>query len=46
MVSGRVDGNVTITVVGYQPGAENTKELLRVRVAAALAEFGLTGTIV
>ena len=46
VVSGRVDGKVTITVVGYQPGAANTKAQLRETVAAALADFGLAGTIV
>jgi hypothetical protein len=46
VVSGRINGKVTITVVGYQPGSENTKECLRERVAIALGEFGLTGVIV
>lgn len=46
VVAGRLNGKVTITVVGYQPGAENTKECLRERVAATLGEFELTGVIV
>jgi hypothetical protein len=46
VVSGRVAGQVTITVVGYQPGGENTKAGLRERLAATLAEFELTGVIV
>jgi hypothetical protein len=46
VVSGRVAGQVTITVVGYQPGGENTKSCLRERLAATLAEFELTGVIV
>jgi hypothetical protein len=46
VVCGRLDGKVSMTVVGYQPGAENTKECLRERVTAALAELGLTGVIV
>jgi hypothetical protein len=46
VVCGRLDGKVTMTVVGYQPGAKNTKECLRERVAASLGELGLTGVIV
>lgn len=46
VVGGRVGGQVTITVVGYQPGGENTKAGLRERLAATLAEFELTGAIV
>ncbi|MEU0496353.1 hypothetical protein [Mycobacterium sp. NPDC006124] len=46
VVSGRLDGKVTITVVGYQPGVENTKAALRERLAAVFEEFELTGVIV
>jgi hypothetical protein len=46
VVSGRVAGQVTITVVGYQPGGENTKAGLRERLVQTLAEFELTGVIV
>jgi hypothetical protein len=46
VVAGRLDGKVTITVVGYQPGAENTKKALRERLAAVLDEFELTGVII
>jgi hypothetical protein len=46
VVCGRLDGKVSMTVVGYQPGATNTKECLRERVTAALGELGLTGVIV
>lgn len=46
VVSGRINGTVTITVVGYQPGAENTKARLRERVSAALGEFGLSAELV
>jgi hypothetical protein len=35
-----------MTVVGYQPGAENTKECLRERVTAALGELGLAAVLV
>ena len=45
-VSGRLDGKVTITVVGYQPGVENTKQALRDRLATVFEEFELTGVIV
>lgn len=46
VVCGRLDGKVTMTVVGYQPGIVNTKNCLRERVAAALGDLGLTGVIV
>jgi hypothetical protein len=46
VVSGRLNGKVTITVVGYQPGAENTKSALRERLATVFDEFELTGVIV
>jgi hypothetical protein len=38
-------GKIFISVVAYQPGAENTKPALRELAAHTLAEFGLTGTI-
>lgn len=46
LVSGRVNGTVTTTVVAYQPGIVNTKPELRQRVMATLAEFGLTGDVI
>lgn len=46
VISGRLDGKVTITVVGYQPGMENTKQALRDRLATVFDEFELTGVIV
>ncbi|ORW12160.1 hypothetical protein [Mycobacterium kyorinense] len=45
VLSGRLSGKVFITVVAYQPGAENTKPALRELAAQTLAEFGLTGEI-
>jgi hypothetical protein len=36
---------VSITVLAYQPGAENTRPALRELAARTLAEFGLTGEI-
>ena len=46
VVCGRLDGTVSMTVVGYQPGATNTKESLRQKVSTALAELGLTAVII
>jgi hypothetical protein len=45
VVGARIDGKVTLTIVAYQPGSENTKAALRERVTAALAEFGLGGEV-
>ena len=41
LYSGRIGGKVFITVVAYQPGAENTKAALRELAANTLAEFDL-----
>jgi hypothetical protein len=38
-------GKIFITVLAYQPGAENTKPALRELAAQTLAEFDLTGEI-
>jgi hypothetical protein len=38
-------GKIFFHVLGYQPGAENTKPALRELAARTLAEFGLTGEI-
>jgi hypothetical protein len=46
VVCGRLDGKVSMTVVGYQPGATNTKKWLRENIAAALGELGLTAVLV
>lgn len=46
VASGRVDGEVVMTVISYQPGQENTQSGLREAIAQTLEEFGLTGTIV
>ena len=40
-----VCGVISIHVLAYQPGAENTKPALRELAASALAEFNLTGQI-
>jgi hypothetical protein len=41
----RLRDRVFITVVAYQPGAENTKPALRDVAARTLADFDLTGEI-
>ncbi len=43
VMAGRVGGKVVLSVVGYQPGQDNTREWLRAVVVAALADFGLDG---
>jgi hypothetical protein len=45
IVSGRINGKVTISVEAYQPDAENSKSRLRELAAATLAEFELSGEI-
>ncbi|MGH3636875.1 MAG: hypothetical protein ACRDTS_22880, partial [Mycobacterium sp.] len=45
LLSLRIPGRIVITVLAYQPGAENTKPALRELVAHTLAEFDLTGEI-
>jgi hypothetical protein len=45
LLSWRIGGKIGITVVAYQPGAENTKPALRELTAHTLAEFDLTGEI-
>ncbi|MGV0812614.1 hypothetical protein ABQF34_11700 [Mycolicibacterium boenickei] len=46
LVSGRLGGKVSISVVGYQPGAENTKAWLRELATQVLGEFDLTGVVI
>ncbi|MBU9764971.1 hypothetical protein FR943_14110 [Mycobacterium sp. TNTM28] len=46
LVSGRLAGKVSISIVGYQPGAANTKAWLRELTTQVLDEFDLTGTVV
>jgi hypothetical protein len=45
VVAGRIGGKISLAVIGYQPGAENSKPRLRQLVADTLAEFDLTGVI-
>ncbi|MGX9787676.1 hypothetical protein [Mycobacterium sp. MMS18-G62] len=45
VLAGRIGGKISITVVAYRPGQENSKHNLRQLAASTLAEFGLTGVI-
>jgi hypothetical protein len=45
LVSGRIAGKVSVGVIAYRPGAENSKAALRELAAKTLAEFELTGVI-
>jgi hypothetical protein len=45
VLAGRIGGRISVTVVAYQPGADNSKRHLRELAARTLAEFGLTGMI-
>jgi hypothetical protein len=46
VLSGRLGSKIFVTVVAYQPGAENTKPALRKLAAHTLADFDLTGEII
>ncbi|MDT5336632.1 MAG: hypothetical protein QOD90_2137, partial [Mycobacterium sp.] len=46
VAAGRIAGTVSIGVVGYQVGVENTREWLGDMVVRVLADFGLKGTII
>jgi hypothetical protein len=45
VVSGRINGRVSISVEAYQLDAENSKARLRTVVEQTLAEFGLNAVI-
>jgi hypothetical protein len=45
LVGGRISGKMSISIIAYQPGAENSKRHLRELAADTLAEFGLSGVI-
>jgi hypothetical protein len=45
LLSLRLPDKIVITVLAYQPGAQNTKPALRELAARTLAEFDLTGKI-
>ncbi len=45
VVAGRIVGKMSINIVAYQPGGNNSKPHLRELAAHTLAEFDLTGVI-
>ncbi len=45
LLSGRANGRVFVSVVGYQPGRPNSNDVLRRHIASVLADFSLTATI-
>lgn len=45
VVSGRINGKISISVEAYQLGADNSKVRLRELATQTLAEFGLSGAI-
>jgi hypothetical protein len=45
VVSGRINGKISISVEAYQLDAENSKARLRALVEQTLAEFGLSAAI-
>ena len=45
VTTGRIAGTVTLAVISYQPGGDNSHSGLREVIAKTLGEFGLTGTI-
>ncbi|HET6733262.1 hypothetical protein [Mycobacterium sp.] len=46
VVAGRIGGKISISIVGYQAGAQNSKARLRELTAQTLTEFDLTGEII
>ncbi|BCI53794.1 hypothetical protein NIIDNTM18_30720 [Mycolicibacterium litorale] len=46
VIGARVGGKMSIAVIGYQPGTTNSKPRLRELTTAALADFGLTATVI
>jgi hypothetical protein len=45
LLSGRVHGQVFVSVVAYQPGRANSNDDLRRRLSSVLSEFSLSATI-
>lgn len=45
VVSGRINGKISISVEAYTLGAENSQQALRELASQTLAEFGLSGVI-
>ncbi|MEU0496352.1 hypothetical protein [Mycobacterium sp. NPDC006124] len=46
VAAGRIAGNVSVNVVGYEVGAANTREWLADHVGRVLTDFGLKGTVI
>ncbi|BBY15555.1 hypothetical protein MLIT_11470 [Mycolicibacterium litorale] len=46
VIGARVGDKMSIAVIGYQPGATNSKAHLRELTTAALADFGLTAAVI
>jgi hypothetical protein len=44
LLSGRVHGHVSVSIVAYQPDRANSNDDLRQRVSSVLSEFSLTAT--
>ncbi len=45
LLSGRVHGQVFVSVVAYQPGRPNSNDDLRQHISSVLSDFSLTATI-
>jgi hypothetical protein len=45
LVAGRIGGKMSISIIGYRPGGQNSKSHLRELAAKTLAEFDLIGVI-
>lgn len=46
VASGRMAGEIVLSVMSYQPGGDNTQDGLRAVIRRTLDEFGLTGEMV
>ncbi|MDQ1729926.1 MAG: hypothetical protein QOK10_85, partial [Pseudonocardiales bacterium] len=46
VAAGRINGSVSIGIVGYELGAENDREWLVDKIVRTLTDFGLKGTII
>lgn len=46
VAAGRIAGHVSVNVVGYEVGAENTRQWLADKTVRTLGDFGLKGTVI
>jgi hypothetical protein len=46
VTSGKVGEKMTLTVISYQPGMENSRSELRGVMTETLKDFGLSGEII